>query len=353
MPRFKSVLVLLLLLVSFDLLADTRVIDVGDGLKLTRISDNVYIHTFDNSNGIVYIDNGEAILVSTPWSDKATADLIDWTENELKAKIVGYVIDRWHPDAMEGLDVVQQRGIKSYANQMTRDIAREKGLPVPDIGFKAKLELKVGSKTIVCRYFGEAHTSDGIVVWLPAEKVLFGGNEIRNNNGWVGNIGDANLNEWSATIERVKKAYGDAKVVIPGHGPYGGAELIDYTITLYRPSPWGTILKNHDTKVRQVFSNYGDIFEVADGVEEKGAIRSLQNATVFVIDRNRYLKIDSPLIEHDVTGRSVRSEQGRLKIFTRKKNQYVEDTDLYYRHLTVDLRDDAVGILIVLKEMIR
>ena len=59
------------------------------------------------------------------------------------------------------------------------------------------------------------------MVWLPNEKILFGGNQVRAK-GWYGNIGDANLREWSNTIARVKDLYGDAKIVIPGHGHYGG-----------------------------------------------------------------------------------------------------------------------------------
>lgn len=203
-------------------------------MTLIQLSDRVYIHTCENSNRIVFIDGKDALIVSTPNSDIETQNLIDWVINVQKVNIVECVMDRWHPDAMEGLDIVQENGIKTYAYELTKEIAKEKGLPVPEIGFNPKMEIKVGNDKVICHFFGEDHTSDGIVVWIPSEQILFGGNEIRNYNGWVGNIGDANLDKWSETATNIKREYGSAKIVVPGHGKYGGAELIDYTIDLYK-----------------------------------------------------------------------------------------------------------------------
>ena len=178
-------------------------IKISENLVLHKLSEHCYVHTQKNNNGLIYINNGEAVIVSTPDSDIETQNLIDWVRNEKHSKIVGYVIDRWHPDAMGGLDMVQENGIKSYAYELTIQIAKEKGLPIPEIGFNPKKEIKVGDKKVICHFLGKAHTSDGIVVWIPIEKILFGGNEIRNYNGWVGNISDANLDKWSETATNI------------------------------------------------------------------------------------------------------------------------------------------------------
>ncbi len=184
-------------------------------MTLTQLSDKTYIHTCENSNGIVFISGLDALIVSTPDSDIETQNLIDWVLNEKEVKIIGYVIDRWHPDAMEGLDVVHKIGIKTYSYELTRQIAKAKGLPVPKIGFDPETEIQVGSDKVICHYLGEAHTKDGIVVWIPSEQIIFGGNEIRSLNGWVGNIGDASLDKWSETATQVKREYGMVKIVIP------------------------------------------------------------------------------------------------------------------------------------------
>jgi metallo-beta-lactamase class B len=73
------------------------------------------------------------------------------------------------------------------------------------------------------------------VAWIPEKKILFGGcmvKSMRANN--LGNITDADLEEWPKTVKRVKEKYSKANVVVPGHGRVGGIELIDHTISLFR-----------------------------------------------------------------------------------------------------------------------
>lgn len=48
----------------------------------------------------------------------------------------------------------------------------------------------------------------------------------------LGNLSDAVVSDWDATIEKVIKAYPAVDTVIPGHGPCGGAELLSHTIKL-------------------------------------------------------------------------------------------------------------------------
>ncbi len=52
-------------------------------------------------------------------------------------------------------------------------------------------------------------------------------------NAGKGNLEDANVEEWSATVEKIKKDLPNLKMVVPEHGEYGGAELLDYTIQLF------------------------------------------------------------------------------------------------------------------------
>lgn len=325
-------------------------IKLSDNLKLIKLTEHTYLHTGNDNNGIVFINNGEAVIVSTPETEKETQILIDWVKNQ-KIKIVGYIIDRWHPDAMGGINAVNKSGIKSYSNELTRKICKEKGLPIPQNGFSPKLELNVGGEKLICDYLGSAHTEDGIVVWIPKDKVLFGGNEVRSSGGWYGNIGDANLKEWSNTISKVKEIYGTAKVVIPGHGQYGGVELLDYTIDLYKPSKWGNILKTHDIRVLPVFNDFDDIFEIAQSDSIVGNKRYLKDATVFVNHSQKYLKIVSPSVVHNMEDKMISSDSGRLQIFRKETNELIED--LYYKQLYVNLRDDEVEWTIIIKEATR
>jgi len=351
MKGFGTILIILLALLNAK--AQERKIVVSKILELVQLSPETYVHMSQGSNGLVTVNNGEGVIVSTPPTDEATIQLINWVRDSLKVKITGIVIDSWHPDNMEGLDVFQTMHIKSYSNEMTRKIALAKGLPVPQIGFNQKNELKVGTKKIVLQYFGPAHTSDGIMVWLPDEKILFGSNAVRNYNGWVGNIGNANLDRWSETIEKVKAEFGTAKVVVPGHGIYGSAELLDYTIHLYKPSHWGTILKLHSVKPSPVFNDYGKVFVSAKSDTVTGSLHYLAGATVFVDKGDQYVMIESPSVKYDQDKKTISSDYGRLKILDKSSGSSQPETDGYYKGLTVQLRDDSVEITIVVKELMR
>lgn len=324
---------------------------VSDKLTLHKLSEQCFIHTQGNNNGLVYINKGEAIIVSTPDSDIETQNLIDWLKNDKKAKIVGYVIDRWHTDAMEGLDIVKQNEIKSYSYELTKTIAKEKGLPIPEIGFDPKLELTVGGNRVICHFLGEAHTKDGIVVWIPSEQILFGGNGIRNYNGWVGNIGDANLGEWSNTAERIKKEYGNAKIVVPGHGRQGGAELIDYTIELYRTDNRSWILNNQETSVQPNFNNNEDFLIIAESDSVQGKNRILKNAIVFVQDSTKYAKIESALINYQAENKRFESDSGYLKIYDKTSKGDKLRIGVSYKRLIIFKQDDSIGLRIILREI--
>ena len=50
----------------------------------------------------------------------------------------------------------------------------------------------------------------------------------------LGNISDADIDSWPVTIEKVLKRYGDANIVVPGHGAHGGTELLSHTLNLLR-----------------------------------------------------------------------------------------------------------------------
>lgn len=346
-PMKYQTVAIVCFLTAGQLFAQT--IQVSENLVLQQLSAHCYMHTQNNNNGLVYINQGEAILVSTPDSDAGTQRLIDWVRNDRQARIVGYLVDRWHPDAMGGLDVVQNNGIKTYAYELTRQIAREKGLPVANTGFDPQIELEVGNEKLVGHFLGAAHTTDGIVVWIPAEQVLFGGNEIRNYNGWAGNISDAQLDEWSATARRIKEVYGSARIVIPGHGASGGAELIDYTISLFDLPLQETAMQQADTILPPAFKTDSEVLIRAETDSLINDTHILKNATVVVQDATKYVVISSANIIYQPTNKRFDSESGRVKIFDKKNDLVLLRTDVAYQRLMVYPYDSSVGYVVVLR----
>ena len=341
----KITAILIFVLFTINLIGQS--INVSDKLILTKLTDKTYIHTCQNNNGLVFINGDKALIVSTPDSDMETQNLIDWVINDQKADIVGYVIDRWHPDAMEGLDIVHKNQIETYSNKLTQQITEDKGLPVPKNGFDTKLGILVGNDSVICHYLGESHTKDGIVVWIPNEKILFGGNGIRNYNGWIGNIADANLNDWSETAKQVKNHYGSAEIVVPGHGKHGGAELIDYTIDLYQDK--NTAIEIIDFLKTPDFDDNNFLTVQAESDSTEKELRILTNAKVTVQDSTKYVEIESPLIKYQPDKKRIDSESGRVIIYDKTLEGGKIRTDVQYKKLILIKIDDSVGLRVILK----
>jgi len=224
--------------------SEDKTIKISDDLELIQISDNAYIHVSYTispkwgrvgANGLLLIDKKQAFLFDTPWTDEQTENLILWIKDTMNVEIVGFIPNHWHEDCMGGLGYIHKQGIKSYANQQTIDIAKTKDLPVPEYGFKDSLELKLGEKLIDCYYLGAAHSMDNIVVWIPSEQILFTACMVKNMlSKNLGNTADGDLISYPMTLTKVMKKFPSAKIVIPGHGEYGGLELIEHTLELIK-----------------------------------------------------------------------------------------------------------------------
>lgn len=99
------------------------------------------------------------------------------------------------------------------ATNPARDTA-EPAIPMPTIVIKDGLTLDLGKTAISVIFFGRAHTGGDLMVYLPAEKILFA-SEVFLNHMFSG-FRSAYTEEW---IEVVKKAEQlDVDVYIPGHG---------------------------------------------------------------------------------------------------------------------------------------
>jgi metallo-beta-lactamase class B len=216
-----------------------KTIHISDNLRLIQITKNVWVHVtvepiegygMVSSNGVIYIQKDKAFLFDTPISDSLTEILVKVISDSLKARVIGFVPNHWHQDCIGGLKYLQSIGVESYANQLTIEEANKHNRLSPENGFKESLKLKFSGKTIECWYPGPGHSNDNIVVWLPSENVLFAGcmvKEIKSNN--LGNLSDSDIEKWPGTIEKVIEKYKNAQIVVPGHGLWGGPELLQHT----------------------------------------------------------------------------------------------------------------------------
>jgi glyoxylase-like metal-dependent hydrolase (beta-lactamase superfamily II) len=127
----------------------------------------------------------------------------------------------------------------SVAQQGWEDLKEIKPTP-PNKTYKKSMDLKVGSHDVRLLFLGRGHTNGDTVVFLPKEKIVCTGDLMESGLAYMG---DAQFDEWVATLEALKKL--DFDTDLPGHGvPFHDKGLItafqDYLTDLTKQ---GTALK--------------------------------------------------------------------------------------------------------------
>lgn len=94
------------------------------------------------------------------------------------------------------------------------DVGQEGLLPTPpNTTLSDKLTLYRGGREIQLLFFGRGHTGGDVVVYLPAEKILFTGDLLLESMPFMG---DGFPTDWIETLEKLKDLEFDT--VVPGHG---------------------------------------------------------------------------------------------------------------------------------------
>lgn len=228
---------------SYATVSNDSILYKTDQLQISRLTQHTFLHTsflqtedWGNvpCNGIIVVNNKEAIVFDSPVTPESAEELINYfSKAEIKIKAI--IPTHFHEDCIGGLKTFHNHKIPSYAYYKTIDILKEKKIPaaIPENSFKEKLKVKIGNKEVVAIFLGEGHTEDNIIGYFPTDSVLFGGCLIKELGAGKGFLGDANLQEWPLTVQRVKKRFSKAKIIVPGHGKPGSVDLLNYTIKLF------------------------------------------------------------------------------------------------------------------------
>jgi glyoxylase-like metal-dependent hydrolase (beta-lactamase superfamily II) len=124
--------------------------------------------------------------------------------NEMKAREP----ERWKAAAKERKDVAE-------LNLATAELPKQT--------FDKTFKLEDGSRTVEFMHLGWAHTKGDGFAWLAKEKIICTGDAVVN--GPYNYTADGNQGNWANVVRAAQKL--GATKVLPGHGPAGGAEVLE------------------------------------------------------------------------------------------------------------------------------
>ncbi|SFV14934.1 MBL fold metallo-hydrolase [Pseudoduganella namucuonensis] len=220
-----------------------------------KLSDNAYAYTAegDPNSGVIIGDDGVMVIDTTATPVMAQA-LIRHIRSVTDLPIKYVVLSHYHAVRVLGAsayfaegaqqiiasrgthELIVERGEQDMRSEIERfprlfaGVESVPGLSWPTMVFEKEMTIFMGKLEVRLAHIGMGHTKGDTIAWLPSQKICFSGDLVEYDAAAY--TGDAQLEEWPATLEALR-ALGAEKLV-PGRGPalLNAAEVnagIDYT----------------------------------------------------------------------------------------------------------------------------
>lgn len=240
------------------------------GLSLRELAPDVFLAVQESPNQssanilVVRVRDGSLVICSSPYDTSATRALVRHLRARFAPPRIVAINTHFHGDGTAGNEGYAAEGVATYASDHTAALQAERGSAGPE-GMARYVEaaapalaerirktqvvaaqrlfpesegltLTFAGETVRALFLGGGHSPDNVVVHFPDRGVLFGGCMVRSHPG-LGNTADADLAHWAETAGAAGRL--GARIVVPGHGEPGGAELLTGTATAVRTRDGG------------------------------------------------------------------------------------------------------------------
>lgn len=202
----------------------------------TRLADGAYCLTAegDPNSGVIIGDDG-VMVVDARATPSMARDLVRHIRTVTDKPIKYVLLTHYHAVRVMGAsgygaehiiaskgtyELIRERGAQDFKSEVQRfprlfkDVESVPGLTWPTMVFDRELTIRLGSREVRIMHLGAGHTKGDTIAWLPKEKVLFSGDLVEE--GATPYCGDAHLEEWPATLERLSAL--KPKRLVPGRG---------------------------------------------------------------------------------------------------------------------------------------
>lgn len=214
-------------------------------IVITHLTGDCFIYTTYNtfrntkvpSNSMYIVTRDGIVMIDTPWDTTQFQPLLDSIQARHNKPVVLCVSTHFHADRTAGLAFLRDKGVKTYTSKRTYDLCATRGEKQSEFYFTKDTTFKVGGRVLQTYYPGEGHAPDNIVVWYGKDKVLYGGCFVKStDNTDLGNLSDANVRLWPASINKTIKKFPARAYVIPGHFGWENRKSLEHTLQLLKQS---------------------------------------------------------------------------------------------------------------------
>ena len=206
-------------------------------ISFVRLSEHAWAYTAegDPNSGVIVGDDG-VMVIDTQATPGMAKDVIRRIREVTDKPIKYILLSHYHAVRVLGasaynaqeiiasqatLEMIRERGAQDMASEigrfprLFRGVESIPGLTWPTLTFERQMTVWMGKLEVQIVHVGAGHTRGDTIAWLPSERVLFSGDLVEFNAGIY--AGDAQLEEWPATLDRLRALRPEK--LVPGRGP--------------------------------------------------------------------------------------------------------------------------------------
>jgi glyoxylase-like metal-dependent hydrolase (beta-lactamase superfamily II) len=206
-------------------------------ISFQKLSANCYAFTTegDPNTGVIVGDDG-VMVIDTQATPLMAREVLKRIRSVTSKPVKYVVLSHYHAVRVLGaaaykaqdiiaseatLELIRERGkqdMKSEIGRFPRLFRGEHtipGLTWPTLVFRERLIVRMGKLEVQIVHPGAGHTAGDTIAWVPSQRVLFSGDLVEYQAGIY--TGDAHLEEWPATLDKLRAL--KPKALVPGRGP--------------------------------------------------------------------------------------------------------------------------------------
>jgi len=213
------------------------------GLVITPLTGDFYVYTTYGlykgnpvpSNSMYLVTARGVVLFDTPWDSTQFQPLLDSIKIRHGKEVVMCISTHFHEDRTAGLEFYKNKGIRTYTSKQTDELSKKRNEKRAEFLIYKDSSFTLGQYSFQTYYGGQGHSPDNIVIWFEKEKILYGGCLVKSTEAEdLGNLSDANVENWAITIQNIQHKFKNPKYIIPGHLDWTSTESLNHTLDLIR-----------------------------------------------------------------------------------------------------------------------